>query len=584
MPFLDSIRKKAKQWLLYNDDNIKQEVSKLLDGDPELLYDAFYKDIEFGTSGFRAIMGAGTNRINSYTLAKITIGLCRYIKKKNPSRKTFKAVVAYDIRKGSDVLAKSVAQVFSSQGLEVYLFDGFRPTPELSFALKLLQADTGVMITASHNSSQYNGYKLYWKGGGPIDPFYEKALMEEIHNVSFDEISFNSKDDAPLRKPLGEKMDDEFINACIKNASFGIKKKNKEQIKILFTPLHGVTVTILPKAFKKAGFLDFHLVEQQTLVDGTFPTVSSPNPEEAASFSMALAYAKKIKPDLILASDPDGDRLGVGLYHAKEGYVLLNGNQTNTLLSYFLLENYQKKYTLDKHFFMVTTLVSSDIFFALANHFNINMKVSPTGFKWITRMIEKKQKHEKFIGGGEESFGFMVGDFLRDKDAITSSLLISEMAASLISHKETLYNKLIAIYLTLGYYHDKTLYKVYEGEKGKLKMNKIMEDFRKNPPISFLNSQVIEIEDYLIGKRFFVHKNIEEELGFPSSFNLLIYRLNDGSKIALRPSGTEPKIKVYFNLKRILRNKDQYFLIKEQLDEQIIQSCKEDKNLLRIFS
>lgn len=551
---------KAQQWLTdVYDEKTRQEVKRLIEQDPKEMDDSFYKDLEFGTGGMRGIMGVGTNRLNKYTLGAATQGLANYIKEQFPSEEKSVAI-AYDVRHNSDTFARIVADILTANGIKVYLFDNFRPTPELSFAVRHLHCNAGIVLTASHNPPNYNGYKVYWNDGGQIVPPHDKAIIEKVQTVEVGDINFSGNEE--LLTFIGEEVDRAFIEAAVENARFN--DQGKENIKIVFTTIHGTSIANTPKAFDKAGFKQFHLVEEQKEPNGDFPTVKSPNPEEPEALSMALDLAEKIGADLVIGTDPDADRLGVAIRDLNGKMILLNGNQTNTLLTYYLLEQWQKDGKITGKEFIGSTIVTSDIFFPMAEKFGVDCKVGLTGFKWIADMIRQEEGKQKFIGGGEESFGFMVGDFVRDKDSVTSSLLIAEIAAVEKAKGRSLYQKLIDIYVELGAYQEDLISLVKPGKEGAETIQKMMLTFRENPPKEIAGSAVIKINDYQTSVSRNLITNKEEHLSIPKS-DVLIFYTENGSKVACRPSGTEPKIKFYFSVHHPLDSADQYEVVKKDL-------------------
>ncbi len=551
---------RAQQWLTEAyDEKTREEVKRLIEQDPKEMDDSFYKDLEFGTGGMRGIMGVGTNRLNKYTLGAATQGLANYIKEQFPNEEKSVAI-AYDVRHNSDSFARIVADILTANGIKVYLFDGFRPTPELSFAVRHLHCNAGIVLTASHNPPIYNGYKVYWNDGGQIVPPHDKAIIKNVQSVHPEEINFSGNDE--LLTFIGEEIDQAFIEAAVENARFN--DEGKEDVKIVFTTIHGTSIAITPKAFEKAGFKQFHLVEEQKEPNGDFPTVKSPNPEEPEALSMALELADKINADLVIGTDPDADRLGVATRDLDGNMVLLNGNQTNTLLTYYLLEQWQKAGKITGKEFIGSTIVTSDIFFPMAKKFGVECKVGLTGFKWIADMIRREEGKLKFIGGGEESFGFMVGDFVRDKDSVTSSLLIAEIAAVEKAKGRSLYHKLIDIYVELGAYQEDLISLVKPGKEGAEIIQEMMLTFRENPPKEIAGSAVIKINDYQTSVSRDLITQEEELLAIPKS-NVLIFYTENGSKVACRPSGTEPKIKFYFSVHHPLASADQYQEVKKDL-------------------
>ncbi len=543
---LDTIIENAKTWLNdFFDAETKKEVQNLIDNNHEELKESFYKNLEFGTGGMRGTMGVGTNRINKYTLGKNTQGLCNYLKKVYKGE-DIKVAIAYDCRHNSDTLAKVVANVFAANGIKVYLFSELRPTPELSFAVKHLNCKCGLVLTASHNPPEYNGYKVYWTDGGQIVPPQDHEIINEIESLDFENINFNA--DESLIQLIDKDVDEVFISESIKNGSFNAKRK--DDFKIVFTSLHGTSITVLPEVLKRAGYKNVYIVEEQAKPDGNFPTVKSPNPEEPEALAMALKKADEINADMVIGTDPDCDRLGIAVRDLKGEMILLNGNQTMVLMTKFLLDEWKNAGKITGNEFIATTIVSTPMMNELAASYGVECKVALTGFKWIAKMIEDFPD-QAFIGGGEESFGFMVGDFVRDKDAVTSSLLACEIAANAKANGSSFYKDLINSYVEFGFFKEKLISLTKKGISGLQEIAQMMVDLRENPVKTIDGSKVIKIEDYNTS----ISKNMltgeEKIINIPKS-NVLIYYTEDGTKMAARPSGTEPKIKFYFSIKDTL--------------------------------
>ena len=545
---------RAKLWLSdAYDAETRKAVQDLIDNNPTELDDSFYRDLEFGTGGMRGIMGVGTNRLNKYTLGAATQGLANYLHQQFPSKEKSVAI-AFDVRHNSDKFAKMVADVLTANGIKVFLFESFRPTPELSFTVRHLGCDAGIVLTASHNPPIYNGYKVYWNDGAQIVPPHDKAIISEVGNVKVDEIKFEGND--ALISTIGKEIDEAFIEACVENGSF--TKEGKEDIKIVFTSIHGTSVAITPKAFEKAGFTQVHQVAEQAIPSGDFPTVVSPNPEEPEALTMAVALANEIGADVVIGTDPDADRVGVATRNNEGEIVLLNGNQMNTVLAFYLLEKWQEAGKLTGKEFIGSTIVTSDIFYDIASHFGVDCKVGLTGFKWIADMIRNFEGKEKFIGGGEESFGFMVGDFIRDKDSVTSALLVSEIAAVEKAKGSSIYQKLVDIYIAIGKAYQEDLISIVKpGKEGAELIANMMIDFRANPPKELAGSPVVRVKDFQSSIEKDLVSGEEKAIDVPKS-NVLIFYTADGSKVACRPSGTEPKIKYYFSVNAPLVAKEDY--------------------------
>jgi len=559
----NEILERARIWLGNDyDEDTRNEVQKLIDQNPAELEDAFYTDLEFGTGGMRGIMGTGTNRINKYTLGAATQGLANYLKQRFPDKEKSVAI-AYDVRNNSELFARIVADILTGNAIKVYLFEGFRPTPELSFTVRNLKCDAGIVLTASHNPPQYNGYKVYWNDGGQIVPPQDKEIIAEVGKVKPSEILFNGND--KLLNVIGKEMDEAFINACISHVGFN--NKGKEDLNIVFTSIHGTSIAIIPDALRKAGFTNVHIVEEQAVPSGNFPTVKSPNPEEPAALKMALDLADEINADIVIGTDPDADRLGVAVRNFDGKMVLLNGNQTNTVLVDYLLQQRQNN-GMDGTEFIGSTIVTSDIFFDIAELYNVECKVGLTGFKWIADMIRKAEGKQTFVGGGEESFGFMVGDFVRDKDSVTSTLLACEIAAFAKTNDSSVYEELLNIYTKTNCYLEDLVSVVKTGMNGAEEIRKMMSEFRQNPPKSFDGSKVIRLDDYQSAVSKDLISGEENPIDIPKS-NVLIFYTEDGSKIAARPSGTEPKIKFYFSVKTKMDEISDFEEIKAVLQQKI---------------
>ena len=563
---MENIINKAKKWLDESfDAETRKEVQRMIDNDHALLTESFYKDLEFGTGGLRGIMGVGSNRMNKYTVGMATQGLSNYLIKNFPNTK-IKCALAFDCRNNSDYFAKISASVLSANGIKVYLFESLRPTPELSFAIRHLQCHSGIVITASHNPKEYNGYKVYWQDGGQIINPHDIGIINEVRNIKdLSQVKFD--DNLKNVEIIGEDIDNAYINKLselILNPE-DIKKSN---LKIVFTPIHGSTVDILPKALRKVGFTDINIVEEQAIPDGNFPTVASPNPEEASALSMAIEKAKKIKADIVMGTDPDGDRLGIVVRQKNGEYLLLNGNQTASILIYYLLEEWQKKGKLKGKEYIVKTIVTTELLSVIANHYNVKSYDVLTGFKYIAEIIEKNYGKTTFIGGGEESYGFLAGEFVRDKDAVMSCMIMAEVAAWAKNRNITLDKLLIDIYIKFGYYLEGLKSLTKTGKSGLEEIQKMMEKFRNQMPKSINGIDIALVHDF--EKRISIDKrnNSKHEINLPKS-NVLQFELVDGTKITIRPSGTEPKIKFYVSVHDVLKNKEEYPQITKELQAKI---------------
>ncbi|GLB52296.1 phosphoglucomutase [Neptunitalea chrysea] len=551
----------AKQWLTDTfDKETQSKIEDLIANNKEELNESFFKNLEFGTGGMRGVMGVGTNRINKYTLGKNTQGLSNYLKEVYPDEE-LKVVIAYDCRHNSKTLAKVVADVFSANGIKVFLFSDLRTTPELSFSVRHLECHCGIVLTASHNPPEYNGYKVYWTDGGQLVPPQDAELIKEIDSLDFSAIKFDSNED--LIEYIDKDVDEAFINASIENGSFDIA--GKEDFKIVFTSLHGTSITTLPEVLNRAGF-NVTIVEEQAVPDGDFPTVKSPNPEEPEALTMALAKAEEIGADMVVGTDPDSDRLGIAVRDEEGKMILLNGNQTMVMMTKFLLDRWKEKgFKGDE--FIASTIVSTPMMSALGDAYGVECKLGLTGFKWIAKMILDFPE-QTFVGGGEESFGFMVGDFVRDKDAVTSTLLACQIAANAKAKGSSFYQDLIVTYTEFGFYKERLISLVKKGISGMQEINQMMIDLRENPFETINGTKVIRIEDYKASIATNPVTGEKEEIDIPKS-NVLIYYTEDGSKIAARPSGTEPKIKFYFSVNTTLESTGAFKSTEKVLNDRI---------------
>ncbi len=569
---MKNIQTEAKKWTAAPFDTATQkEIQDLLDNNDEAqLVDRFYKDLEFGTGGMRGIMGAGLNRMNRYTYGKATQGLVHYLKQRFPS-KEIRVAIAYDCRHNSDSFAKLVADVLTANDVKVFLFDELRPTPELSFAVRYLQCDAGIVLTASHNPPEYNGYKVYWNDGGQIVPPEDVEIIAEVSKLKFSEINFEANNS--LLTYVGEDLDEAFWNASLTNGTFK-STKGREKLKIVFTSLHGTSIKLIPEALKRAGYSDVHIVEEQRIPDGDFPTVASPNPEEPAALKMATDLAEKIEADIVIGTDPDSDRIGIAVRNLKGDMQLLNGNQTMCMMDDFLLKKWQEEGRLDGKQFIGSTIVSTDLVKKIAASYDVETKVGLTGFKWIAKMIREAEGTQEFIGGGEESFGYMVGDFNRDKDAVTATLLACEIAAEAKANGSSLYKELLELYVKHGYYKEYLISIVKKGIKGAEEIDQMMVDLRNNPPTKLDGSAVTWIYDYKTSVAKNLVTNEQKQITIPKS-NVLIYETAEGTKVAARPSGTEPKIKFYFSVNAPLSSTDDASVVGNKLSEKIQRIIRE---------
>ena len=561
------IKKNIEEWSKHPFCDDTHKKLNHLKNDKARLTDAFYKNLEFGTGGMRGLMGIGTNRINKYTIGKNTQGISNFINRNFDKNKS--VVIAHDCRHNSSELAKVVADVFSANSIKSFLFSDLRPTPELSYAVRKLNCICGIVLTASHNPPEYNGFKVYWEDGGQIVPPIDNFLIEEIEKLKFNDINFNPNQE--LIEMLGEETDDQFIEICLKN---GLNKevKSRASNKIVFTALHGTSSTIIPKLFKKAGYNNISYVESQMIPDGDFSTVKSPNPEEVESMDMALKLANEIQADIVIGTDPDADRLGVAIRDLKDNLRLINGNQLMVLIFDYILNKNKSEKKLNKSHFVASTVVSTPMIKNIADYYNVDCKLSLTGFKWIAKMIEDFPD-QKFLVGGEESFGLMIGDDVRDKDALTASLAACEMISYYKENNSSAFKELIKLYTIHGFYKEKLISIVKKGEKGKNEINKIIDDFRKKPLDFILESRVKYFCDYSISIRMDLINGSSEKIVLPKS-NVIEFESLDGSKIILRPSGTEPKIKMYISVNTTLNSISKFEVVDKILNHKIDEIIK----------
>ena len=550
----------AAAWELPPFDKETRQAVAELKNNPTALEDAFYKDLAFGTGGMRGIMGVGTNRVNKYTFGKTTQGLSNYIKAQFPNE-TPSVVIGYDCRHNSKELAQTVANIFSANDIKVYLFTDLRPTPEVSFAVRHLKCQCGIVLTASHNPPEYNGYKVYWQDGGQIVPPQDNGIISAINNTSYEDILFEPK--PAYITPIDHPIDEAFQDASVAVGRVG--NGNRKNVKVVFTPLHGTSVNAIPQVLKKAGYSAVSVIEEQAKPDGDFPTVKSPNPEEPEALQMAMEKANAIGADIVIGTDPDADRLGIAVRNEKNELELLNGNQTMVAMTDFILK--KGKYTPEENAFVGSTVVSTPMMSVLANHYGVECKLGLTGFKWIAQMIEH-YPNQKCLGGGEESFGYMVGDFVRDKDAVTAALLACELVAEAKSNGTSFFDVLLETYVKLGCFQERLVSLVKKGKSGAEEIESIMDRFRKDPPKDIDGSPIRFIEDYATAVRTLVKAQEKEMIPLPKA-NVLIFIAEDGTRVAARPSGTEPKIKFYVSVNTPLNSTRDYRTTKDQLDQKM---------------
>jgi phosphoglucomutase len=565
----NSVQERAQLWLQEPyDQRTREQTQVLINKGGDELADAFYKDLDFGTGGIRGKMGPGTNRVNKYTLGAATQGLCNYLHKTFPNQK-LKVAIAYDSRHNSKTFSKQVAQVLAANGVHVYLYQDLRPTPALSFAVRHLQCQSGIVITASHNPPEYNGYKVYWNDGGQLVPPHDKKVIEEVRKVKPEEVKF--ADDTQLIHSIGKPEDEAYL-AEVKKQSFS--DLGKDQLSIVFTSIHGTSITLVPPALKNAGFTQVHLVEEQSKPDGDFPTVASPNPEEGEALSMALALADEKQADMVIGTDPDADRVGIAVRNLEGQMELLNGNQAASVLIYYLLEQWRQKGLLTGKEFIGKTIVTTNLLAKIAQGYQVPCYECLTGFKWIADMIRKLEGQQKFIGGGEESYGYMVSDFVRDKDAVTSAVMLAEAAAHAKGEGLSFYEKLIEIFHKFGLYQEKLISLKREGQKGSEEIAQMMEDFRSNTPATLAGEEVEWVYDYQTSQRKNLLTGKTDSIKLPTS-NVVQMETTAGTKVTARPSGTEPKIKFYISVNSSLPKKEDFTTVKNQLHQKIDEITKE---------
>ena len=559
---------KAEQWLAPEfDEQTRKEVKELMENtDKTGLIDAFYKDLEFGTGGLRGIMGAGSNRMNIYTVGMATQGLANYLKKNFANLPLIKVAVCHDCRNNSRLFAETVANIFSANGIKVYLFDDMRPTPECSFAIRHFGCQSGVNITASHNPREYNGYKAYWEDGAQVLAPHDKGIIDEVNKVKVADVKF--KGNPELIEIIGEEIDKIYLEQ-VKTISIdpAVIERHKD-LKIVYTPLHGTGMMLIPQSLKLWGFENVHCVKEQMERSGDFPTVVSPNPENGEALTLALRDAKAIDADIVMASDPDADRVGMACKNDKGEWVLINGNQTCLLFLYYIITNRIKTGKMKPNDFIVKTIVTTEVIKKIADKNNIEMRDCYTGFKWIANEIRKSEGKQQYIGGGEESYGFMAQDFVRDKDAVSACSLLAEICAYAKDQGKTLYELLMDIYLEYGFSKEFTINVVKPGKSGADEIKAMMEKFRSNPPKEIAGSKVVIAKDYKTLEQTDAN-GVVTKLDMPETSNVLQWFCEDGTKVSVRPSGTEPKIKFYLEVKGEMKCAGCYERCNKEADEKI---------------
>ena len=548
-----TVEQKVEKWLTGNyDQETKNAILSLQSKSGDELADCFYKNLEFGTGGLRGIMGVGTNRINKYTIGMATQGFANYLKKSYPNEH-IAVVVGHDSRNNSRFFAQTTAEVFAANGIKVYLFEALRPTPELSFAIRTLKAKAGVVCTASHNPKEYNGYKAYWNDGGQLVPPHDKNVITEVEAIqSIDDVKWEGG--AALIELIGSDMDEAYIKMVKSLSIYPEVIAQQHHLKIVYTPIHGTGITMVPKVLAAYGFTQVHIVEEQSIPDGNFPTVNYPNPEESETMSIGLAKAKEIDADIVLGTDPDADRVGVGVKNHKGEWVLMNGNQTAVLAFAYMMEARKAKGSAKPNDMVITTIVTTEMINEVARQNNVNCYNVLTGFKWVAELVKEKEGKENYIIGGEESFGLMIGDQIRDKDAVSAVAILCEMAAYEKSKGRTLFDKLIELYVRYGFYYENLISITKKGMNGQAEIAKMMEGYRQSPPTHIDGEVVATLLDYELG----IGKNLKTgdtwKIQLPKS-NVLQFITESGTKISARPSGTEPKIKFYFSVHTTLQDK-----------------------------
>lgn len=571
---LNQVTTKAKSWLSNKyDAQTQKTVQALLDNDDKSpLIEAFYKDLEFGTGGLRGIMGVGTNRMNVYTVGAATQGLANYLLKEFAHLKQIKVVIGHDCRNNSRLFAETVANIFSANGIKAYLFQDLRPVPEVSYTVRRLGCQSGVMLTASHNPKEYNGYKVYWDDGAQIVPPHDKNIIGEVNRVSIDNINFSAN--KTLIETLGTDIDDQFVNDLKSVLLSPDAIKHHHNIPIVYTPIHGTGFTIIPKALKACGFTNIINVPEQDVISGDFPTVKSPNPEDPAALAMAVEKAIETNAELVFATDPDADRFGAGIRNDKGEFILLNGNQTMLILIYYIITRKRELGLLKKTDYTVRTIVTSELTQIVSEKNGVEMFECYTGFKWIAAVMRELEGKRKYLGGGEESYGFLAEDFVRDKDSVSAAILFAEIAAWAKSNGKTLFEMLQDIYIEYGFSKEKGISIVREGRSGAEEIETMMKNFRENPLKEIAGSKVILIKDFVTLKAQDLDLNETYTLEMPTTSNVLQYFTQDKIKVSIRPSGTEPKIKFYIEVQDVLATRGDYDKVNEAVDNKILEICK----------
>ena len=567
---INDVKKKAQVWLDGNyDEATKSAVRAMLENsDTTDLVESFYKDLEFGTGGLRGIMGVGTNRMNIYTVGSATQGLSNYLKKEFAGQE-ISVVVGHDSRNNSRLFAESAADIFSANGIKVYLFEALRPTPEISFAIRHLGCQSGIVITASHNPKEYNGYKAYWSDGAQVIAPHDHNIINEVNKIkSVDDIKFEGNKE--LIQIIGEDIDSVYLDKISKLTLSPESIKRNKDMKIVYTPIHGTGITVIPRALKMYGFENIIDVPEQNVISGDFPTVISPNPEEPAALQMAVDKAKEVGADIVMASDPDADRVGIAVKNDKGEWILVNGNQTAMMLVYYLVKRWSELGKITGKEYLVKTIVTTELIATMAKKFKVPYFDCYTGFKWIAAIIREQEGKMQYIGGGEESYGFLCQDFVRDKDAVSACTMIAEVAAWAKDNGKTVYELIQDIYLEFGFSKEKGISVVKKGKSGAEEIKQMMSGFRVAPPKELAGSQVVVIKDYSTLRMIDVLAGKTESLEMPESSNVLQYFTADGTKVSVRPSGTEPKIKFYIEVKLPIASREDYDAVNAAAEEKVL--------------
>lgn len=567
---------KAKEWMSPEYDvETRESVKFLLEKDEHELMESFYRNLEFGTGGLRGIMGVGTNRMNIYTVGMATQGLCNYLLKQFSHLPEIRAAIAHDSRNNSRLFAEIASKIFSANGIKVYLFDELRPTPELSFAIRTLKCHCGIVVTASHNPKEYNGYKVYWQDGGQIVPPHDKNIIAEVQKISkISEVNFAAKPE--LIHPIGKDIDEVYVNTLTTLSLLMLNNLKHKDLKIVYTPIHGTGVRLVPMALHKFGFTNVTTISEQCVSDGNFPTVASPNPEEPAAMKLALEKGKQIGADIIMATDPDADRVGIGVCNDKGEYVLLNGNQAASILMYYMLSCWKSAEKISSNVFVVKTIVTTDLLASIAKSFGVDCYDVLTGFKYIADKILEFEGTKKFIVGGEESYGYLVGDFVRDKDAVISCCMFAEIAAWAQEQGKSMYDILMEVYSKFGLYKERLVSLTKKGKDGVEQIAALMAKFRSNAPKTLDGAAVTRIIDYKSQQSIDVTTGKTTSVELPKS-DVLQFIAADGTKVSVRPSGTEPKIKFYFGVKADLKSQgnldSELDLLDKKIDRIVAEIC-----------